>query len=222
MGLSSSGEYDAYAVVVDFVAVNPGICAALEDAFRPVAPGTTVHFARFEEVVDEYDVMVAAANSFGLMDGGIDAAITAYFGETLMHEVQRRIVRDFQGEQPVCTCLLVPIDSERPTRWLAHTPTMQVPLDIRGTTNVYFAMKALLREAATHEDELRRPGSGDEPRVLCPALGTGVGRVPPEEAARQMAIAYRNHFEAPTGPLSWDFAMRRHGELLFPGTCGWP
>jgi O-acetyl-ADP-ribose deacetylase (regulator of RNase III) len=187
-----------------------------------VAPGITVHFARFEEIVDEYDVMVAAANSFGLMDGGIDLAITAYFGETLMHEVQSRIARDFQGEQPVGTCLIVPIDSERPTRWLAHTPTMQVPLDIRGTTNVYFSMKALLREAAAHEDEFRRTGADDELRVLCPALGTGVGSLPPEEAARQMALAYKNHFEAPTGPLSWDFAMRRYSELLEPGIFGLP
>ena len=204
-------------MVVDFVAVNPGICAALEEAFRPVAPGSTVHCARFEEVVDGYDVMVAAANSFGLMDGGIDAAITAYFGEALMYEVQRRIARDFQGEQPVGTCLLVPIESERPTRWLAHTPTMQVPLDISGTTNVYFAMKALLREVAAHEDELRRTLGGEDPRVLCPALGTGTGRVPPEEAARQMALAYRNHVAAPTGQLSWELALRRYSELFFPG-----
>jgi O-acetyl-ADP-ribose deacetylase (regulator of RNase III) len=204
------------AVVVDLVAVNPGICAALEEAFRPAAPDSTVHCARFEEIVDDYDVMVAAANSFGLMDGGIDAAVTAYFGGALMNEVQRRISRDFQGEQPVGTCIIVPIESERPTRWLAHTPTMQVPLDISGTTNVYFAMKALLREVAAHEDELRRALGGEDPRVLCPALGTGTGRVPPEEAARQMALAFRNHVDAPTGDLSWDFALRRYSQLVFP------
>ena len=203
-------------MVVDFVAVNPGICAALEEAFRPVAPGSTVYCTRFEEVVDEYDIMVAAANSFGLMDGGIDAAITAYFGEALKYEVQRRIVHEFQGEQPVGTCILVPIESERPTRWLAHTPTMQVPLDIRGTPNVYFAMKALLREVAAREDELRHALGGDDPRVLCPALGTGTGEVPPAEAARQMALAFRNHVDAPTGDLSWDLALRRYTELFFP------
>jgi O-acetyl-ADP-ribose deacetylase (regulator of RNase III) len=181
-----------------------------------VASGTTVHCAPFEQVVDDYDVMVAAANSFGLMDGGIDAAITAYFGEALMYEVQRRIVREFQGEQPVGTCLLVPIESERPTRWLAHTPTMQVPLDIRGTANVYFATKALLREVKAHEDELQRASAGEGPRVLCPALGTGTGRLPPEEAGRQMALAFRNHVEAPTEQLSWEFALTRYSELFFP------
>jgi hypothetical protein len=34
---------------------------------------------RFEEL-EEFDCMVSAANSFGLMDGGVDLAITHYFG----------------------------------------------------------------------------------------------------------------------------------------------
>ncbi|ECE9311446.1 phage tail protein, partial [Salmonella enterica subsp. enterica serovar Napoli] len=35
--------------------------------------------------------MVSTANSFGLMDGGVDAAITAYFGPQLQERVQRNI-----------------------------------------------------------------------------------------------------------------------------------
>jgi O-acetyl-ADP-ribose deacetylase (regulator of RNase III) len=190
-------------VNVDFVDVSLAKCEALRQAF----PESSVHHGRFEDVVDRYDVMVSPANSYGLMDGGIDAGITAYFGERLMRDVQQRIIEAYQGEQPVGTCLLVPIVG-RPTRWLAHTPTMQVPLDISWTTNVYFAMKALLREVAILESE-----SGKQLLVLCPALGTGTGRVPPAEAARQMALALRNHSEHPSSGLSWDFAMRRYGDL---------
>lgn len=36
----------------------------------------------------------------------------------------------------------------------------------------------------------------------CPGLGTATGRVPLKEAARQMAIAYKN-FKNPTTNLNW-------------------
>lgn len=36
--------------------------------------------------------MVSAANSFGLMDGGVDGAITMFFGDQLQKRVQKHIV----------------------------------------------------------------------------------------------------------------------------------
>ena len=45
--------------------------------------------------------MVSAANSFGLMDGGVDLAITNFFGVDLMDRVQAHILRDYLGEQPI-------------------------------------------------------------------------------------------------------------------------
>lgn len=44
---------------------------------------------RFEGL-PKYDCMVSAGNSFGLMDGGVDGAITRYFGLDLMDRVQTR------------------------------------------------------------------------------------------------------------------------------------
>lgn len=189
-----------------FVDVRLGACEALRKEFLE----SNVHHGPFEDVVDDYDVMVSPGNSYGLMDGGIDAGITAYFGHRLMYDVQKRIIDAYQGEQPVGTCLLVPI-AGKPTRWLAHAPTMQVPLDISWTHNVYFAMKAVVREVAVLETERQ-----EELRVLCPALGTGTGHVPYAEAARQMALAVRNHADHLTNSLSWEFAMRRYGDLGVP------
>ncbi|EHP9011265.1 phage tail protein, partial [Salmonella enterica subsp. enterica serovar Infantis] len=34
------------------------------------------------------------AETFGLMDGGVDAAITAYFGSPLQERVQQNIIRE--------------------------------------------------------------------------------------------------------------------------------
>lgn len=45
----------------------------------------------FEEL-SEYDCIVSARNSFGLMDGGVDLAIIRYFGIELMDRVQEQIV----------------------------------------------------------------------------------------------------------------------------------
>lgn len=51
--------------------------------------------------------MVSAANSFGLMDGGIDAAITDFFGKQLPVRVQARIISEYGGVQPVGTSFII-------------------------------------------------------------------------------------------------------------------
>ncbi|MEO1452058.1 MAG: macro domain-containing protein, partial [Bacteroidota bacterium] len=42
--------------------------------------------------VPAFDCMVSAANSFGLMDGGVDLAITNFFGTQLEQRVQQHII----------------------------------------------------------------------------------------------------------------------------------
>jgi O-acetyl-ADP-ribose deacetylase (regulator of RNase III) len=143
---------------------------------------------RFETVQD-YDCLVSPANSFGMMDGGMDAAITAFFGVSLEQRVQQRILRDYLGEQPVGTSFLIETGhSQHP--FLAHTPTMRIPMSIQGTDVPYVAMWAMLLAVRQHNQT-----ASQQPikRVVCPGLGTGIGRVPADEAARQMAIAY-DHF----------------------------
>ncbi len=51
--------------------------------------------------------MVSAANSFGLMDGGVDAAITTFFGSQLQARVQNHILREYLGEQPVGSAFVI-------------------------------------------------------------------------------------------------------------------
>ena len=99
------------------------------------------------------------------------------------------------GEQPVGTCMLVPTENkEHP--WLAHTPTMRHPMDIRGTDNAYTAMWAMLNAVRQHN--LSHEHHADKIKsVACPGLGTGCGRLKFEEAARQMALAWK-HFQERT------------------------
>nr|WP_299491690.1 macro domain-containing protein [Acaryochloris sp. IP29b_bin.137] len=161
---------------------------------------------RFEDLPN-YDCMVSAGNSFGLMDGGVDGAITRYFGLDLMDRVQAHIIRQFRGEQPVGTSLI--IDTHHPQHpFLAHTPTMRVPMSIATTDNVYQAMWAMLlaiwHHNQSHAQQIRS--------VACPGLGTATGQVPFERAAKQMALAYKNFWHPPDS-ISWPFAITRQNAI---------
>ncbi|KAL6077932.1 Phage-tail assembly protein-like protein, variant 2 [Balamuthia mandrillaris] len=83
-------------------------------------PDVKFQHCRFEQL-PKFDCMVSAANSFGLMDGGVDAAITAFFGDQLQQRVQQHIIDHFDGEQPVGTSFILPTNHPRHP-WLAHTP----------------------------------------------------------------------------------------------------
>ena len=49
-------------------------------------PEVEIRYGIFEHI--DFDCINSPANSFGLMDGGIDEAITMYFGQQMMDRVQ--------------------------------------------------------------------------------------------------------------------------------------
>ena len=168
------------------------------------------------EDLPEYDCMVSAANSFGLMDGGVDLAITNYFGEQLQANVQRYIIAYYFGEQPVGTSFIIETGNAKHP-FLAHTPTMRVPTPINGTDNVYMAMKAMLEAVWRHNE-------GPSPEkiftIACPGLGTSAGRMRASEAARQMKLAYKN-FLSPPDKIDWRFAGKRQQEIKYGTDLGY-
>lgn len=186
--------------------IQHDLCIEWQKAFKEF-DNIQIHHGYFQQV-KEFDCMVSPANSFGMMDGGIDFAIRKFFGIKLEQEVQNRIQKDFFGEQPVGTSMIVLTEHEDHP-FLAHTPTMRVPADISHTDNVYNAMFALLRAIATHN----RNHSVKIQKVLCPGLGTATGRLKPREAARQMSLAYRN-FMKPTTNMTWSNLMARNNEIM--------
>lgn len=204
---------------MQLILVNPGdaLCAMLEQHFAGL-PDLTIVQGYFENL-DTFDAMVSAGNSFGLMDGGVDAAIIRYFGPDLMRRVQHRILEDYRGEQPVGTAFVTGTgDPLHP--YLVHAPTMRVPMTIAHTDNVYCAMRAMLLAAHHHN---RR--AADDPtltpidHLACPGLGTGTGQVPPAEAAYQMALAYRRHLDPPR-ILDWPTANAHQRAIHYGGDAG--
>lgn len=191
---------------------KPALGAAFRERFAEL-PDVTIMTGRFEEL-PAFDCMVSAANSFGLMDGGVDGAIIRFFGDALMNRVQERILQEYLGEQPVGTSILV--ETDHPNHpYIAHTPTMRVPMDIAQTDNVYKAMWAMLLAVHQHN----RQSNSLIRRVACPGLGTATGRVPLHEAARQMALAYKNYLNPPSR-ISWDYAEDRQLRIVYGGDMG--
>src|SRR6476469_2382974 len=80
---------------------NVAVCRAWQQAFESY-PTVEILNSRFEEV-PHFDCMVSAANSFGLMDGGVDLAIARFFGVQLMARVQTRILHEYLGDRRVGT-----------------------------------------------------------------------------------------------------------------------
>ncbi|MFO0866330.1 MAG: macro domain-containing protein [Gemmataceae bacterium] len=185
------------------------MCEAFRSRFAGL-PNVRVIQGRFEEL-EPHDCFVTAGNSFGIMTAGIDAAVIRRFGADLMERVQHRIMDEYFGEQPIGTAFLMETGEPR-LPYVCHAPTMRVPSDISGTDKVYCATwAALLAVVAHNRTSQHRIGS-----VAMPAMGTGFGRVPFDEAARQMAAAYR-HILNPPHRLDWDFVIERNKAINYDG-----
>ncbi|OGX07919.1 MAG: O-acetyl-ADP-ribose deacetylase [Nitrospirae bacterium RIFCSPLOWO2_12_FULL_63_8] len=123
----------------------------------------------------EAQVIVNAANSLGLMGGGVAGVIKRAAGA----EVEREAVHD----APIRVGRAVLTSGGRTKfKGIIHAPTMPEPGMRIPAQNVALATKAAL----TLADE-----KGFE-SVAIPGMGTGVGGVAPAEAARVMVEAVRS------------------------------
>jgi O-acetyl-ADP-ribose deacetylase (regulator of RNase III) len=179
---------------------------------RDVA-GLEVYLGSFE-TLPSFDCVATAGNSFGLMDAGMDLAVLKFFGTQIQDRIQQRILEDYCGEQPVGTAIIVETDRlDHP--YVAHAPTMRVPMNISGTDHVYLATWATLL-AVRH---LNRNTQRKIETLVCPAFGAGTGGVPGIEAGFQMKLAWENFKKAPA-VITPSFAQERHEKIYYGGKMG--
>ena len=188
---------------------DQAMCNAFRCRFAGLR-GVRVVQGRFEDL-EPHDAFVTAGNAFGLMTAGIDAAVVRVFGEWLMRRVQHRIMNDYYGEQPVGTAFVIGTEDAR-IPFLVHAPTMRVPGNIDGTDKVYSATWAALLAIQAHNSTADRKIE----TAAFPAMGTGFGGVPFDEAARQMAVAYRHYLEPPHR-IDWEFVAERQLAICYDG-----
>ena len=196
---------------------NKKITDAWEEAFVPLADYESNLFIVNDTLNDfltnhpNIDGIVSPANSFGIMDGGYDKAITDYFGKDLMRDVQDFILSKWYGEQPVGTSMTVPICSRRIINHLdiecypilIHTPSMRTPEIITDSRIIYQCMRTTLIEAKKQE-----VGS-----IVIPAFGGLTGKVPCDEIAKMMLLAYKQIYNQPK-KINWGYAWHIAKELM--------
>lgn len=129
------------------------------------------------------DAMASPANSFGFMDGGLDYALSERFGWDLEKRLQKQIKELPEGELLVGQAIVLET-GDKDVPFLISAPTMRIPtnFNIDTSVNAYLAMKAILIKAKA-DDRISS--------VAIPGLCTGVGRMQPLIAARQMFQAYK-------------------------------
>jgi O-acetyl-ADP-ribose deacetylase (regulator of RNase III) len=164
----------------------------------PIAPGDPIDVTA--------DAIVSPANSFGFMDGGIDLVYTYQLGQQIEDNLRAALARDFGGELPVGQAVIVPTGRQE-IPWLISAPTMRIPCNVADTLNAYLAFRAALLAIQRHDKKIRS--------LLCPGLGTAVGKMPVGRCARQMRAAWdRVMGGKPFVPSALRDAARDESELL--------
>jgi len=166
---------------ITLVARDAELARAWRDAFEDADDVAVVQDDYFAHPAD---AMVSPANSFGIMDGGLDdggldLAIRDALGFAIQGRVQRAIIERHHGELPVGCAEIVETGDAR-WRHLVIAPTMRIPESVAQTMNAYLAFRAALLACT-------RASIGS---LVCCGLATGIGQMEPQRCAVQMRLAY--------------------------------
>ena len=113
------------------------------------------------------DAIINPANSFGYMGGGVAGAIKRAGGKEIENEAVSK-APIVVGEAIATTA------GDLPCKYVIHAPTMKRPAMRTSVENIEQATQAALKLA--EKLDLRC--------IAIPGMGTGVGRVPQEKAAK--------------------------------------
>ena len=151
---------------------------------------------------NDIECVVSPANSYGIMDGGYDLAITHYFGVKLMIEVQKHIINNYFGEQPVGSSFILEIPNTN--QKLIHTPTMRIPSVIIDPKIVYHCMRSTLICALQN----------DIKSIVIPAFGGCCGCLEYDDISFLMRKAY-DQIKNPPKRINWEHALNDSIEDIY-------
>ena len=195
--------------------VLTGIDSALTEAWHKYCgdlPFVTIHSGSILDVA--CDAVVSPANSFGFMDGGIDAHYSRVFGRDVETRLRKLIRERHHGELLVGEAEIVETGRlEIP--YLIAAPTMRVPMVLKESVNPYLAARAVLILLKHRMFADGCPVSDSVHTVAFPGLGTGIGRVAPDTCARQLRAAIDAILlDTMPNPETWTEAENTHLALL--------
>ena len=121
------------------------------------------------------DAIVNPANSSGKMGGGVAGLIKRVGGE--------QIEKEAVAQAPIAIGEAVITKAGKlPCKFVIHAPTMEKPTEKTDSEKVFRACTAAIELA-------KKKGIKS---LGIPGMGTGVGKVPPKEAAKAIIEAVRN------------------------------
>ncbi len=132
------------------------------------------------------DAMVSPANSFGIMDGGLDLVIRDNIGFDTEERLKEIILSNYHGELPIGSAAIVKTTNKK-WPYLISAPTMRVPMDVSNTLNAYLSFRAILLTVKEFNEESKGIPIKS---IVCSGLGTGIGCMPHRKCAAQMRVAY--------------------------------
>jgi len=133
------------------------------------------------------DAIVSPANSFGIMDGGLDLAIRNELGFQVETDTQEVILNKYHGEIPIGSAEIININHDN-WNYMIAAPTMRIPENVAFTLNAYIAFRAILIAINTFNES--KPNKAIK-SLVCAGLGTGIGSMEAVKCAAQMRAAYR-------------------------------
>ena len=155
------------------------------------------------------DAIVSPANSFGIMDGGLDLAIRNELGFQIETDIQEVILNKYHGEMPIGSAEIINTNHGK-WSYMIVAPTMRVPENIAFTLNAYIAFRAIL--IAINNFNESKPNRTIK-SLVCSGLGTGIGSMEPVKCATQMRAAYKL-IKEPARISSFEEIHKSHLSLL--------
>jgi len=149
-------------------------------------------YSEVEVITGDYfqqsaDAIVSPANSFGIMDGGLDLAIRNELGFQVETDIQKVILNKYYGEMSIGAAEVININHDK-WSYMITAPTMRIPENVAFTLNAYNAFRAILIAINSfNESQPKRPIKS----LVCSGLGTGIGSMEPIKCAAQMRAAYK-------------------------------
>lgn len=169
-----------------FFDIHESIVDTHKNILEKIIPNSEFILGNIQNI-NTIDVYVSPANSFGWMDGGIDAIYSQMF-PGIQELVQKHIAQlspvIFQNRPllPVGSALITKKGELPNGKLLICAPTMQTPHNIqKHLQNVYYAAIAIFQVC-----QKLPPGTV----IGIPGLGTGVGGLSGEECANLIGQAW--------------------------------
>lgn len=155
-----------------------------------------IHVAMGDLTQLTVDAIVNPSNSLGIMQGGVAAAIREAGGPSIEKEAR--------ASAPIAVgAAVVTTAGDLFAKAVIHVPTMEEPGMKIGVENVRRATRAALLAAARNNHSV----------IAFPAIGTGIGGVPFDEAARAMVDELRAHKQPQPGTV---YLIASRVEMLYP------